>query len=310
MENPILSDASTDDVRVLLLWWSQTGQLRDAAEAFMAPLEAAGCSVTRAQLRPMQAYPFPWSPPEFFGAFADTVAGPAPALEPCGVSLEENYDLIVLAYQVWFLAPSPPARALFSAPIAKLLADTPVITLVACRNMWYSAAVQMRALADHAGARFAGSVVAVDSSPPWATFVMTPRWLMTGRTDPLLGMPSPGIGAEGTAVMASAGRELAKRLSAGAPAMMLQADTAVDPTLAAVDRLAANAFRAWAHAIRAAPDQFGIRRCLNAAFCVWLVVAIVTVMPVLAIAHRILRRQIEPRTLTWIGRAIRPARLP
>jgi hypothetical protein len=271
------------------------------------PLEHAGCSVTRAELRPARQYPFPWSPLEFFGAFADTVAGPPPTLEPCDVSLEENYDLVVLAYQVWFLAPSPPARAIFSSPIAELLRDTPVITLVACRNMWYSAAVQMRALADRAGARSAGSVVAVDSSPPWATFVMTPRWLMTGRTDPMLGMPSPGIGAEGMAAIANAGRELAKRLSAGAPAMMLQASTAVDPPLAAADRLAAVAFRAWAHTIRAAPSRFGVRVCLNTAFVAWLLVAIVTVMPIVAVGHRILRRQIEPTTLTWIGRAIRPA---
>lgn len=296
-------ETAGDKPRLLLLWWSQTGQLRDAAEAFVQPFEQAGWNVHRAELRPQREYPFPWQARAFFSAFPETVAGPPPELEALEVDADRRFDLVVLAYQVWFLAPSPPVQGLFATPAADLLRDTPVLTLVACRNMWYTAAVRLRRQLDAAGARYAGNVAAVDRSPAWATFVMTPRWLMTGRTDPLLGMPSPGIGEDGIEGLRQAGATLVDEISAGASPEVSEHGADLDLQIALADRLGGIAFRAWARAIRRAPAA---RPVLLTAFVAWLAASIVFLLPIIALTHRAMRRSIDLRTLTWIRCALRP----
>src|SRR5258708_12814551 len=63
-----------------------------------------------------------------------------PALEPLSVRPGEPFDLVVLAYQVWFLAPSGPITAFLKSEAGRqLLRGRPVVTLIACRNMWLTA---------------------------------------------------------------------------------------------------------------------------------------------------------------------------
>ncbi len=57
-----------------------------------------------------------------------------------------------LAYQVWFLSPSLPVTAFLKSAAAAVLKDTPVITFIACRNMWLSAQEKMKVMLRDAGA--------------------------------------------------------------------------------------------------------------------------------------------------------------
>ena len=52
---------------------------------------------------------------------------------------------MILAYQVWYLAPSLPIRSLLRAH-PEAVRNREVLTLIACRNMWYSAAIEVGAL--------------------------------------------------------------------------------------------------------------------------------------------------------------------
>src|SRR3546814_1477043 len=56
------SDVCSSDLmkRVLVVYFSQTGQLRRVAESLCAPLTAAGVEVDWCALQPRQPYPFPW----------------------------------------------------------------------------------------------------------------------------------------------------------------------------------------------------------------------------------------------------------
>src|SRR3546814_16567274 len=123
--------------RVLVVYCSQTVQLRRVAESLCAPLTAAGVEVDWCALQPRQPYPVPWPFFRFFDQFPETVHLDSPTLQPLGIDVARHYDLVVLAYTVWFLSPAPPIAAfLQSAEARQLLLHLPVVTLIACRNMW------------------------------------------------------------------------------------------------------------------------------------------------------------------------------
>ena len=92
--------------KVLVIHYSQTGQLDRVAEAFTRPLvEAPDVSVTFAALRPAEPFPFPWPFLRFMDAFPECIYRDPPPIEPLPTEIFESYDLVILAYQVWFLSP-------------------------------------------------------------------------------------------------------------------------------------------------------------------------------------------------------------
>ena len=69
--------------KVLIVYYSQTGQLSRMVEAFAAPLRQSGAEVEYCAIRPQQAYPFPWPFWRFFNTFPETVhLQPAPIEAP------------------------------------------------------------------------------------------------------------------------------------------------------------------------------------------------------------------------------------
>lgn len=46
--------------KILLVYYSQTGQLTHLAENFVQSLEQAGVFVEKLAIKPQQEYPFPW----------------------------------------------------------------------------------------------------------------------------------------------------------------------------------------------------------------------------------------------------------
>src|SRR5688572_19216867 len=97
--------------RVLVVYFSQTGQLRRVAESVCAPLQSdAVVHLDWLALESAQPYPFPWPLLDFFDQFPEAVHLQPPALKPWSVP-GETYDLVILAFPVWFLSPAPPITA-------------------------------------------------------------------------------------------------------------------------------------------------------------------------------------------------------
>jgi len=95
--------------RVLVVYFSQSGQLARVARSLVSPLaEADDMALVEEVLRPIRPYPFPWSFWSFLEVMPETVLLEPPPLQPLAVRAEERFDLIVLAYQVWYLAPPAP----------------------------------------------------------------------------------------------------------------------------------------------------------------------------------------------------------
>lgn len=194
----IIEPQNTSSVkRVLVLSYSQTGQLAEIARRIIEPLlRDKGVFVHVEYLRPVTPYPFPWKFFSFLDAFPECAHMLAQPLQPLSLNGDEDFDLIILPYQVWFLAPSLPVTSFLKHPIAKkLLAGKPVVTVIACRNMWLLAQEKMKVLLGDCGARLLDNVVLVDPSSTMTTLFTTPLWLLTGKRDYLPFFPPAGINA-------------------------------------------------------------------------------------------------------------------
>ena len=231
--------------RAVVYLYSQTGQLREVADALTAPLIARGWSIRWVNVQPRIAFPFPWPIRRFFGVFPAAVdpAALVELVEPRGGFDTDPDELVILAYQVWYLAPSLPIRSLLKTH-PESVRNRRVVTLIACRDMWYSAAIEVAGLARSAGARSVEVIAATDTRRHSTALVTTLRWLLTGKREPFLWFGRAGIGDAELARVADVGRRIAE--SGRCPH-----DAApVVPTLAAADLLAGAVFRKWGATVR------------------------------------------------------------
>lgn len=219
--------------RVLVLYFSQSGDVADVTKAFIDPIrEQPDVKIHMERLRPIEDYPFPWgSITRLMSVFPECHHGGGNGIQPLTISPDEQYDLIILAYQVWHLAPSLPFQDFFKTEYARLLKETKVITLCVCRNMWHSGSETMKRLVRDAGAMHLDNIVASHQGPPMATFVSVPRLLLFGRRDRLWNIfPPAEISSEDINHITTLGNEVAARLyklDEGSPGPLLLGKGAV-----------------------------------------------------------------------------------
>lgn len=185
------------DRKVLAIYYTQSGQMGDIINSFTAPISAAGASVEKVLIRPVNEYTFPWKGNHFFSVMPDCVLSVPTALQPFDLK-EKSYDLIILGYQPWFLSPSIPSNSLLNHPDFKaVLKDTPVITISAGRNMWLNAYDRIRRSLKDAGASLVGNIALVDKHPNPVSFITIFYWMLTGKKERYLNIfPKPGVSEE------------------------------------------------------------------------------------------------------------------
>jgi hypothetical protein len=273
---------------VLAVRFSQTGQLHDISEHLLAPLrESPDVHLHVETLRPARDYPFPWPFLRFFDTFPETVHGDAAPLQPLSVRADDApFDLVIVFYQVWFLAPSPPITSFLQDPLAaKLLAGKPVVTVIGCRNMWMMAQENIKRLLDACGARLLDNVVLTDTSPTLATLVTTPLWLLTGKRH-VPGLPAAGIAPEAIARTRRFGLALRDALGRGdergtQPLLGGLQAVEADPRLLVSEKAGTRSFYLWGKLLRAVgrPGQWQ-RQPVLLVYVLFLVALILTVVPV------------------------------
>ena len=181
--------------KVLLLYYSQTGQLKNIAESIAAPLMKAGdVEITFCNYKPVKDFPFPWTSDQFFDVFPESVTGKTVALEPPDIDPEVRYDLIILAYQVWYLSPSIPVWSLLSDQrYAKMFKGTKVITVLGVRNMWVMAHRKLSGKLRELGSEHVGNIVLHDPYPNLISVVTVIKWMLTGDQGPYKLFPRSGV---------------------------------------------------------------------------------------------------------------------
>ncbi|MEE6179346.1 hypothetical protein [Mycobacterium sp. 050134] len=267
--------------KAVVYLYTQTGQLREVTEALTGPLQARDWSVRWVDVQPRKGFPFPWPVRRFFGVFPEAVNRKSlvDLVEPAQGFHSAPDELVVLAYQVWYLAPSIPVRSLLAAH-PEAVRDRDVVTVIACRNMWYSAAIEMCGLLRAAGARSVEVVAATDTRSSTTTLVTTLRWLLTGHREPFLWFGKAGVGEDELGRVADVGRCLAE--SKPRPPGMAP----VVPALAAADIIAGHSFRRWgAMAERARTHGRAAGAASLTAFVLVLLTAIALGLPLAAAAQ-------------------------
>jgi hypothetical protein len=286
-------------IRILALHYSQTGQLTQAARSMLDPLaEREDVRIHWQEIVPRTPYPFPWRFLSFLDAFPESVYLDPPAIRVDGLDPDAAYDLVILAYQVWFLAPSLPITGFLKSPQARVLNGKRVITLIGCRNMWITAHQSMLELLREAGADLIDNVVLTDQGPMWSTFITTPWWLLTGNKGPLLGFfPEAGISQHEIKRAARFGRALAEALQPiehGERGPFLQGLEAVKVnrhTMLA-ERIGHRSFRIWGKLVRAAGRPGSAKRKpILVIYALFLIAIILTVLPITATLAAVVARR-------------------
>ena len=295
--NTIESLAYPSIKRILVLCYSQTGQLAEITKRIVEPLQQDGrIAVHIETLRPVNPYPFPWGFFSFLDAFPESAHMVAPPLKPLSLTGEEDFDLVILPYQVWFLAPSLPITAFLKHPVAKrLLAGKPVVTVIACRNMWMLAQEKMKTLLDACDARLLDNVVLVDPSPTMVSLFTTPLWLLSGKRDFLKALPPAGVDAASIQAAGRFGfalRDALRKNEERGSAPLLTGMKAVDsdPNLLVIEKAGTRSFYLWGKLLRAVGEPGQLRRYpFLILYVIFLIALILTVVPLSLLIQALLR---------------------
>jgi hypothetical protein len=289
--------------QVLIVHFSQTGQLDRLAQSVCAPLQQGDIQLDFLPLQPAQPYLFPWPFLDFFRIFPETVLLRPQPLLPLAVDASKRYDLVILAYQVWFLSPSQPMTAFLASPeAAQLLKGTPVVTLIGCRNMWLMAQEKLKARLNQLGARLVDNIALTDACGTAASFLATPLWLFTGRQKPYSWVPRAGIDEAEIVAASRFGQAMRQRLSADdlpieQPMLRGLGAVRIDEKLIASEKVGNRSFQLWSRLLVALGPPRSRRRTAGLlVYIVFLLCLIVTVVPLSALLKKLLAPLFKERT--------------
>ncbi|MBN2705582.1 MAG: dialkylresorcinol condensing enzyme, partial [Deltaproteobacteria bacterium] len=242
---------------ILVLYFSQSGQLEEIMLNLIAPLlqdKTIKCDLR--PVKPLSPYPYPWPLYTFFDSFPEAVG-----LDGCPVEKLtdlQDYDLIILGYTVWFLSPSIPITGFLKSPQARaLFKNKPVVTVIACRDMWLIAQEKMKTMLDKLEARLLDNVVLTDQGKSLSTFLTTPRWLLTGKKDAFWGLPAAGVSPDEIRAASRFGERLREALAQnreklGQPLLRNLGAVNVNGKLIASERIAERSFLIWGKILKKA----------------------------------------------------------
>jgi len=282
--------------------------MQKMVNSVIAPLQTSDeIQVDYRKINPVKKYPYPWPFYPFFDAFPEAIYMNGCDVKPLE-DLADDYDLIILGYTIWFLSPSIPVTGFMQSEQAKqLFRDKPVVTLIACRDMWVMAQEKMKVLLNDVGATLIDNVVLTDQGGSLYAFITTPRWLLTGKKDPFLGFPAAGVSEEELANSSRFGERLLTALQNDEekkkePLLKNMGAVTVNGKLVATEKIATRSFMIWGKLIQAAgePGAFS-RKIVITIYAVFLATLVLTIVPL----NILIRKLIYPWRKEAIEKSVR-----
>lgn len=273
--------------KILVISYSQTGQLSRVIDSFISPLKQDSFfEISHKIIKPLKPYPFPWDLLSFMDSFPESIS-----LEGCEIEEIEKdnnrYDLIILAYQVWFLSPSIPIAGFLKSSYAQeKFKNKPVITVIGCRNMWVMAQEKVKTILHNLGANLIDNVVFIDQGNSLETFITTPRWLLTGKRNSIFGLSEAGISESEIQNASRFGKALAKALKNdeeknGKPLLTGLNAANFNIKLLQSEKIATKSFTIWGKLIRNIGKAGSPKRKpFIMLYLVFLLLMILTVVPI------------------------------
>ncbi|MFH0865724.1 MAG: hypothetical protein V1904_05990 [Bacteroidota bacterium] len=178
--------------KILVINYSQSGQLDEIIDNFLLPFEAA--LIDRIKIFPKKPYPFPWTSKEFFNTMPESVLEEKNELVPINFQ-STDYDLVIVGYQPWYLSPSIPTTSLFhNEKFLLLLKDKPVVTIIGARNMWLNSQERIKEFIHNAGGSLVGNIPLIDKTNNTISAITILDWMLSGKKKRYLKIfPLPGI---------------------------------------------------------------------------------------------------------------------
>ncbi len=252
--------------KVLVLFYSQSGQLENIARWLTKPLaESPEIRVFYKMLEPEEPYPFPWPLYRFFDTLPESVLMESTPVKPLDFSEIGTPDLILLFYQVWFLSPSLPVSGFLQSEQAAVMRGVPVITVVNARDKWVKAQEEVAARVKRWGGILVDHVAVVHVGSALGSLVSTLRWLWTGKKQGFWRFPDAGVPLEIIEATERFGRAILEglrdgRIQSGKSVLEPLNPAPQDPDLVRQERVGHAMFRRWARTIRWAGRQGQKRR--------------------------------------------------
>lgn len=277
---------------VLVVYFSQSGQLQEIAQHVSRPLQDSGnVNVVFHEIQMEKPFPFPWDKERFFDAFPESFLQiPAPIKPVPQHILDTKWDLVLLHYQVWFLSPSIPINSFLKSDYApQLLNNTPVVTISGSRNMWFFAHDKIRVLLKQNNAQHKGNIALVDRAGNLISVVTIVEWMFSGKKYRHWGIfPLPGVSDKDITESEKFGHTILSALENNdldnlQPKLLAQDAVRVSPYLVGVDSKGNHIFKKWSAFI--IKRQGEARRRLLKLFVVYLVLAIWVISPIVYILH-------------------------
>lgn len=288
--------------RVLIVGYSQTGQLTQVTNSVTAPLQAKNIELEFLNLQPKHKFPFPWSFLTFLSIFPEAVAMQPIELEPIVLPKDKKFDLIILSYQVWYLSPSLPIASFMQSNAAKeVFKDTPVVTLIACRGMWLMAQEKMKQLLNKLEAKLVDNIVLVDECGSFTSFLATPLWMLTGNKQPWSWVPAAGIADSEIKASSRFGQAIAKQLTnelaITKPMLSGLGAVKINEKLILSERIGQKSFSIWGKLLRTISPMHSIRRKIGVTlYSIFLITMILTVVPISVLIKKLFAPLIAKQT--------------
>ena len=280
--------------KVLVVHYSQSGQLTEILDNIMFPIsQHEEVKITHLKLEMEKDFPFPWPKDEFFEVFPETFLQIPSKLKPIPQEiLNQSFDLVILGYPVWYLTPSIPTNSfLMSAEGKKLLSNTPVITVIGCRNMWIMAQEKVKKLLKNCNAQLVGNIALVDRHINHISVITITKWMFTGEKKRFLGFfPKPGVSQKDINESTKYGHVILPYLLKGDYStlqknLVKNGAVIIKPFLITVDKRANVIFSKWSNLIRYKSGQGENKRSLLVKlfnfyliFAIWVIAPIVFIL--------------------------------
>lgn len=241
--------------KILVLYYSQSGQLRDILENIVYDIQHK-VDIDYVEILPVTPFPFPWTAPAFFDAMPESVELVPSPIQPLPAEvMNADYDLVLLGYQSWFLSPSQPTTSFLKSQYAAVLKDKPVITVIGCRNMWLNGQEKVKEMLLNIGAKLVGNIVLVDKNPNLISVLTIARWAFTGQKAASGLLPEAGVQSADIRNAQRFGMQINKHLQEGRldelhKELLLQGAIQLNPGLVLLEKRGIKNFRKFAAYIR------------------------------------------------------------
>ncbi|MCJ7933651.1 MAG: dialkylresorcinol condensing enzyme DarA [Chryseobacterium sp.] len=298
---------------ILVIYYSQTGQLEDIVRNIAKPFEARKeeYDITYYNIQLKEDFPFPWPSDVFFNTFPESYLQiPKEILPPPEEVLNKKFDLILFGYQVWYLTPSIPIISFLKSGYAeKILKDTPVVTISGTRNMWMLSQEKLKVYLKNLQARLVGNIALVDRHDNYTSVLTILRWLTTGRKEKSGMLPAAGVSDEEIKGSVKYGEIIEKHfknndLDTLQPELVRNGAIEIRPFLVRVEKVGNKIFTVWSHLIIKKKEK---RPLLIKFFKVYLMAAIWIISPIVLVLHLLttpifwFKRQKQKRYLQGIN---------